>query len=236
VNNVETFCKVTKIIQEGPASFAMYGKGNSTGTKMLSISGDCARPGVYEVPFGVSVQTILDLSGGEDAIGVQVSGPSGRMVEPENFHREISFEDVPTGGSIMIFGPGRNLLDVVHAFMEFFCEESCGFCTPCRVGNVLMKEQLEKLMAGHGSLEDLEYLKNLGKTIKATSRCGLGETSPNPMLTTIENYPELYTNLLKEPDPGLRASFNVRDALTEAEGLAERSSRHFPSKKQEVMQ
>lgn len=236
VNNVETLCKVTKIIQEGPASFAMYGKGNSTGTKMLSISGDCARPGVYEVPFGVSVQTILDLSGGEDAIGVQVSGPSGRMVEPENFHREISFEDVPTGGSIMIFGPGRNLLDVVHAFMEFFCEESCGFCTPCRVGNVLMKEQLEKLMAGHGSLEDLEYLKNLGKTIKATSRCGLGETSPNPMLTTIENYPELYTSLLKEPDPGLRASFNVRDALTEAEDLAGRSSRHFPSKKQEVMQ
>lgn len=215
VNNVETLCKVTKIMQEGPASFAMYGTENSRGTKMLSVSGDCERPGVYEVPFGITVNTVLELAGGEDAIAVQISGPAGRMVPPAKFDHHIAFDDLPTGGSIMIFGPGRDLLEVVETFMAFFVDESCGYCTPCRVGTTLMKQRFDAIRAGKGTRQDLDYLKDLGATIKATSRCGLGETSPNPIVSSIENFPDLYEPLLQQRDDGVICTFDLEAQLTD---------------------
>jgi [NiFe] hydrogenase diaphorase moiety small subunit len=118
---------------------------------------------------------------------VQVGGPSGQMVGPDEFDRKICFDDLATGGSIMVFGPERDVLEVAHAFMEFFVEESCGYCTPCRVGNVLLKQRLEKIIAGRGEPRPRD-LEELGETIKTTSRCGLGQTSPNPVLTTLKNF------------------------------------------------
>ena len=227
VNNVETFACVTRILEEGPGWFAQFGSKGTPGTKLLSISGDCHRPGIYELPLGMSVRAVLTLAGADDAAAVQVGGPSGRMVCPDEFGRTICFDDLATGGAIMVFGPQRNILEIVAKFLEFFIEESCGYCTPCRVGNVLLKERIDKLLAGQGQHGDLEYLQELGETIKLASRCGLGQTSPNPVLTTLEHFRPAYEALLHEPVDGLRPSFDLRAALGDAEAIAGRGSTHF---------
>ena len=226
VNNVETLCCVTKILEEGPATFAEHGSQGSTGTKLLSISGDCMSPGVYEVPFGIKLSEVLKMAGAQDAIAVQVGGASGQMVAREEFGRTICYDDLATGGSIMIFGPERNILEVADKFMEFFIEESCGYCTPCRVGNVLLKERLEKIIAGKGEPADLDYLQELGTTVKTMSRCGLGQTSANPVLTTLKNFRATYNALVKKRTDGLQPGFDLRAAVGEAEGIIGRKSEH----------
>jgi [NiFe] hydrogenase diaphorase moiety large subunit len=192
VNNVETLCAAAQIIAHGAAWFKALGLPNSAGTKLLSVSGDCANPGVYEVEFGLTVSDLLDMAGAKDAAAVQVGGPSGTLVSRAGFGRKIAFTDLATGGSIIIFGPGRDLLDVVRNFMEFFVEESCGWCTPCRAGNVLLLRKFEKIASGKGTARDLLEIESWGRIIKATSRCGLGQTSPNPILTSLQNFRELY--------------------------------------------
>jgi [NiFe] hydrogenase diaphorase moiety large subunit len=224
VNNVETLCCVTKILERGPAWFNEFGSSGSTGTKLLSISGDCKTPGVYEIDFGITLREVLEMVGAEDAIAVQVGGPSGQLVGPKDYDRKICFDHLSTGGSIMTFGPKRDILKVAHCFMEFFIHESCGYCTPCRVGNVLLKERLEKIMDGRGEPADLDYLRELGTTIKKTSRCGLGQTSPNPILTSLANFRDLYEAKVTEPKDALRPSFDIRAALSEAENIAGHSS------------
>jgi len=226
VNNVETFCCVARILDEGPGWFAQIGSKGSPGTKLLSVSGDCMSPGVYEVPFGIQLGELMKMVGAEDAAAVQIGGPSGQMVGPKDFKRTLSCDDLATGGSVMVFGPERDLLDVVSQFMDFFVEENCGYCTPCRVGNVLLKQRLENIMRGRGEPADLEYLKDLGETMKITSRCGLGQTSPNPILTTMANFPEVYQDLIKEPAGGVQPAFDIDAALSDAEAVAGRRSVH----------
>ncbi len=216
VNNVETLCCVTKILEEGSAAFCEHGTQGSTGTKVLSISGDCQKPGVYEVPFGITLSEMLKMVGAADAHAVQVGGPSGQMLGSADFSRTICFDDVATGGSVMVFGPQRNVLHVAERFMDFFIEESCGYCTPCRVGNVLLKERLVKIQNGQGQPEDLSYLQDLGETIKVTSRCGLGQTSANPVLTTLKNFRDQYESLVKESAEGLQPSFDLQAAVSDA--------------------
>ena len=224
INNVETFCCVPRILENGPGWFAQMGSTGSPGTKLLSISGDCKSPGVYEVPFGIKMKEVLKLAGAEDAIAVQVGGPSGQMISKEQYERTICYDDLATGGSIMVFGPDRNILEVAHAFMDFFVEESCGYCTPCRVGNVLLKERLENIIAGKGEPADIAYLEKLGETVKATSRCGLGQTSPNPILTTIKNFLKTYEKLLKEQKEKFQPFFDIHAALTESKKITGRDS------------
>jgi len=226
VNNVETYCCAVRILDRGPGWFAGFGSEKSTGTKLLSVSGDCGRPGIYEVPFGISLREVLKKAEGEEALAVQVGGASGVMVGEKDFSRLICFDDLATGGAFMIFGPGRNLLEVVQAFMEFFIEESCGYCTPCRVGNVLLKQKLDHIINGKGERGDLEYLLGLGEMMRATSRCGLGQTSPNPIVSSIKNFRPLYEELLKENEEKLQRSFDIKACLAEAERLAGRKSLH----------
>lgn len=192
VNNVETLATAAQIVVHGWAWFNALGAPKSAGTKLLSVSGDCARPGIYEVEFGLSVQDLLDMVGAPGARAVQVGGPSGTCLSPVGFQRKLSFADLATGGSIIVFGPGRDIFEIVENFMEFFVEESCGWCTPCRAGNVLLKKKFSKVLHGRGTAQDLAELETWGKLIKATSRCGLGQTSPNPILTTLQNFRELY--------------------------------------------
>jgi len=227
VNNVETLCCVTRILENGAGWFAQTGSQGSPGTKLLSISGDCAKPGVYEVPFGIKLSAVLALCGAEDAKAVQVGGPSGQMLAPADFERTICYDDVATGGSMMVFGQKRDILKPVKKFMEFFIEESCGYCTPCRVGNVLMLERLEKIMAGLGEPEDIEYLETLGQSIKTASRCGLGQTSPNPILTSIKSFRVAYEGLVKERADGQRRAFDIQSALSDAKAIAGRESEVF---------
>ncbi|MFW6152025.1 MAG: NAD(P)H-dependent oxidoreductase subunit E, partial [Verrucomicrobiota bacterium] len=176
VNNVETFCCVSRILDKGPGWFAEMGTDGSPGTKLLSVSGDCKKPGIYEIPFGVSLNELLEKTGAEKTKAVQVGGAAGQMVGPDQFNRVICYDDLATGGSIMIFNEDRNPLQIASKFMEFFIDESCGYCTPCRVGNVLLKERLDKIINGRGVEADVSYLQELGKTVKTTSRCGLGQT------------------------------------------------------------
>jgi [NiFe] hydrogenase diaphorase moiety large subunit len=192
VNNVETLCAAVRVIEKGASWFKSLGTPKSAGTKLLSVSGDCKKPGIYEIEFGLTVEDLLKEAGGQDALAVQVGGPSGNCVARSQFPRKLCFSDLPTGGSIIVIGPRRNLFEVIHNFMEFFVEESCGWCTPCRVGNVLLKEKLEKIMKGKGTMRDLAEIETWGKHIKFMSRCGLGQTSPNPILTTLQNFKELY--------------------------------------------
>ena len=224
VNNVETFCNVPHILDKGAEWFQSLGTEHSKGSKLLSICGDCERPGVYELEHGISVNEVLELAGAQKTEAVQVGGASGEMIARIDFDRKLCFEDLPTAGAIMVFSAQRNILDIVNYFMHFFIEESCGYCTPCRVGNVFLKKGLEKIMLGQGESKDLESLKSLGNTIIQTSRCGLGHTSPKPILSTIENFPLVYAALLKDHKDGRQAGFDIQGALDESRIIAKRRS------------
>jgi len=226
VNNVETFCCVARILDKGAGWFATIGTTGSAGTKLFSVSGDCERPGVYELPFGVTLRELLKMVGSNDAIAVQMGGASGRMLSPADYDKKLCFDDLATGGSIMVFGPGRDVLKIAHAFMEFFCEESCGYCTPCRVGNALLKRGLEKVINGFASKDDLAYLEQTGKMVKASSRCGLGQTSANPILSTLQNFRSEYERRIISDKSGIQPMFDLRKAVQDAEAIANRKSVH----------
>ena len=196
VNNVETFVAAARIAVFGSDWFRHSGTEQSSGTKLLSISGDCQRPGIYEYPYGVSIRQILEDCGAEDTQAVQVSGAAGFTIPPQEFYRTIAFEDVPTGGSFMIFNQKRDLLDMVKNFTGFFCHESCGFCTPCRIGGTLMKDLLNKVIVGHATAYDLNEMKMIGDLMKKTAHCGLGVTAPNPVLDTMDKFPGIYSKRL----------------------------------------
>ena len=221
VNNVETFLAAAAIAVHGGDWFAAIGTDKSKGTKILSISGDCARPGIYEVPFGSTVQSVLDACGADDVLGVQIGGPSGTFIANDELQRKLAFEDLATGGSFIIFNTSRNILDIVNNFTHFFAHESCGFCTPCRVGTSLLKKQLDKIIEGHGSAGDVVALEELCQLVKNYSHCGLGQTAANPILSTLERYPELYQAQLKKIsyEPG----FDLDAALETARRMANRN-------------
>jgi [NiFe] hydrogenase diaphorase moiety large subunit len=188
VNNVETLAWVACILARGASWFAQLGTEKSKGLKLLSVSGDCERPGVVEVPFGTTVLELLVLVGGEQAKAVQIGGAAGVCVPPSQFGRRIAFEDIPTGGSVIVLGPERDLLAVARSFLEFFVEESCGQCTPCREGNVQLLRGVELLARGECSLTQLRALKALGQSMQDASKCGLGQSSPNAFLSIVEHF------------------------------------------------
>ena len=221
VNNVETLCTAAKIMVHGSLWFQSMGTLKSPGTKLLSVSGDCERPGLYELELGLPVQELLDIVGARDAFAVQVGGPSGSCIARQDFRRKICYEDLPTGGSVIVFGPWRDIFEIANAFMEFFVEESCGWCTPCRVGNRLLKEKLEKVRSGRGTARDLEDLENWGRLIKSMSRCGLGQTSPNPILSTLQSFRDLYLEAVRRSDEFVPV-FDLGEATVEAARLTER--------------
>jgi [NiFe] hydrogenase diaphorase moiety large subunit len=166
---------------------------------LLSISGDCERPGVYELPWGITIQEILDIVGAEDTKAVQVGGASGVCVPKDQFHRKIGYEDLATGGSIMIFNESRDMLDVLLDFMEFFTEESCGQCTPCRIGNERLLDGVKRLRKGNFTFAYIRNLKDLGATMQVASKCGLGQSSPNAFLSILENFSnEIYQPRIAE--------------------------------------
>lgn len=218
VNNVETFVAAAHIALNGAEWFNQHGTEKSKGSKVLSISGDCARPGIYEYPFGTTIRQILADCGAEDVLGIQVGGPSGTFISNKEFDRKIAFEDLATGGSFIVFNNSRDIFAIVQNFTHFFAHESCGFCTPCRVGTSLMKNQYDKICTGHGSSGDVRELQEIAKLIKSTSHCGLGQTAAQPILTTLERYPELYNNKLKqisfEPGFDLDGSLAIARMLT----------------------
>ena len=188
VNNVETLALAASVLAKGAEWFKAIGTDKSTGSKLFSVSGDCQSPGVYEFPMGITIAQLLKVVGGEEAKAVQVGGASGHCVPAKQFERTLAFEDIPTGGSIIVFGPGRDMLKVARNFMEFFVEESCGQCTPCRYGNVALLEGVEMLEKGLCSMTHLNELKALGETMQISSKCGLGQSSSNAFLSIVTHF------------------------------------------------
>jgi [NiFe] hydrogenase diaphorase moiety large subunit len=197
VNNIETYCCACKIIENGAAWFFAIGTKHSKGTKLLSISGDCTKPGVYELPYGISVSEILKLAGAKNTLAVQVGGPSGSLINSKEFNRKICFEDLPTGGAVTIFNNTRNILDIVITFLEFFQEESCGKCTSCRVGTTNLLNLLNRIYDGRGTKKDMGKLIEIGTVIKKTTFCGLGHAAANPVFCSIKNFPDEYNKYIK---------------------------------------
>ena len=194
VNNVETLASVACIFAKGTEWFKGFGTDKSTGYKLFSISGDCEKPGVYEFPWGITVADLLKEVGGTGAKAVQIGGASGACVPARDFERRLAFEDIPTGGSVMVIGPQRDLLDVAENFLEFFVEESCGQCTPCRLGNHQLLEGVELLKNGECSAAHLADLKALGATMQVAAKCGLGQTSPSAFLSIVGAFADDVTN------------------------------------------
>jgi len=224
VNNVETLACVTKILEEGPSAFAEYGTDDSVGTKLLSISGDCLKEGVYEVPFGVTLLEVLAMAGCRQAVAVQVGGPSGRLVPAQEFDRRISFEDLPTGGALIVFGGERDLLEITRAYTDFFAEESCGYCTPCRVGTRLLGTYLERVASGRADPGDVEGMRRTAVAMRDASRCGLGLTACNPVLDMLDRFPDLYAEATEKEVRGHRRAFDLLEAVEPAERIMGRRS------------
>ncbi|MBR0564969.1 NAD(P)H-dependent oxidoreductase subunit E [Azoarcus sp. L1K30] len=214
VNNVETLAKTCLIALHGGEAFAATGTAQSAGTKLLSISGDCAQPGIYEYPFGVPIERVLEDCGASDIQAVQVGGASGITLASYEFHRRIAFEDVPTAGAFMVFDSSRDLFDVARNFVDFFAHESCGFCTPCRVGTALLKKAMKKLAEGRGAKTDLADIEWIDRLLKNASHCGLGSAAPNPVVDTLLKFRPAYERRLQSLD--FEPAFDLDAALAAA--------------------
>jgi [NiFe] hydrogenase diaphorase moiety large subunit len=214
IDNVESFVAITRILEEGPAWFRQMGTADSAGTRLLSVAGDCRRPGVYEIEWGTTLREVLALVGAQDARAVQVAGPSGECVSVEqDGNRRIAFEDLNCNGAFTVFGPQRDLLQVVRDHLKFFVNESCGICVPCRVGNTELLRKVDRFLAGRGTEADIDDLVRWSTIIRGASRCGLGATSPKPVVTTLARFPEIYRDRIAAPDGPLLPSFDVAAAL-----------------------
>ena len=220
VNNVETFAATCHIAEHGGAWYAGIGSGKSAGSKIMSVSGDCARPGIYEYPFGVSVEEVLRDCGAANTQAVQISGPSGITVAPHEFGRRIAFEDLPTAGAFMVFDATRDMFEVARNFVHFFAHESCGFCTPCRVGTSLLKNLMDKLHNGHGSPYDFNEIEGLNQILLSMSHCGLGHTACNPVLDTIAKFRPAYEQRLQQQE--FTPAFNLDWSLQAARQMTGR--------------
>ena len=203
VNNVETLANIPVIILKGADWFASIGTEKSKGTKVFALAGKINNVGLIEVPMGITLREIIyeiggGIKGGKKFKAVQTGGPSGGCLTEKHLDTPIDYDNLLQAGSMMGSG-GMIVMDeddcmvsVAKFYLDFIVEESCGKCAPCRIGNKRLYEILEKITQGKGTFEDLERLKNLSNVIKDTSLCGLGQTSPNPVLSTLENFWDEY--------------------------------------------
>lgn len=199
VNNVETYANIPAIINKGADWFASIGTEKSKGTKVFALAGKINNVGLIEVPMGITLREVIFEIGGGIKNGrtfkaVQTGGPSGGMLTEKDLDTPIDYDNLIAAGSMMGSG-GMIVMDeddcmvaMAKFYLEFTVEESCGKCSPCRIGNKRLYEMLEKVTQGHAVMDDLDKLRNLSHVIKDTSLCGLGQTSPNPVLSSMDNF------------------------------------------------
>jgi NADH-quinone oxidoreductase subunit F len=193
INNVETLMNIPQIVAQGASWFTGTGTAESKGTKVFSVSGDVARPGVYEMEMGSMLsELVVDIAGAKNPRMVQVGGAAGRIVPAWSMDMPLSFESILGAGAIMVYNESRDVIDVVHRTMEFFAEESCGKCTPCREGTEMMVEILERLARGEGAADDVEVLEDLSNAMVLSSLCGLGQAAPLALLDTLQHFRKDY--------------------------------------------
>lgn len=203
INNVETFANVAQILERGADWFKSIGTEDSPGTKVFSLVGKVANSGLVEVPMGTTIREIVfdiggGIQGGKKAKAVQTGGPSGGCIPERLFDTKVDFASLKAIGSIMgsggmvVMDEDDCMVDVSRFFLEFSVDESCGKCTPCRIGNKRLLELLEKLTSGNGTEEDIEKLEDLSIIVSKSSLCGLGQSSPNPILSTLTYFRDEY--------------------------------------------
>jgi [NiFe] hydrogenase diaphorase moiety large subunit len=191
INNVETLVTAMMIIQHGAKNFIQYGTKDSRGSKVFSISGDTPTPGIFELELGMTVQQFVNEFGDGDTKAVQVGGASGFCVPRKKFAETIiGFEGVPTGGSMKLFNSSRSMYNVLHNYLDFFTEESCGQCTPCRVGCQQLLKGVEKVKKGEAKSTYLIELMKLADTMKIAAKCGLGQSVGNAFKSIVGNFKE----------------------------------------------
>lgn len=191
INNVETLVTVMMIIKDGPETYVQLGTKDSRGSKVFSVSGDTPTPGIFELELGMSVLHFVNEFGDGDTKAVQVGGASGFCVPRKKFSETvIGFEGVPTGGSMKLFNSSRSMYNVLHNYLDFFAEESCGQCTPCRIGCQQLLKGVEKVKKGEVKSTYLNELVKLADTMKISSKCGLGQSVGNAFRTIVENFKE----------------------------------------------
>jgi len=179
------------ITRLGPTEFKALGTQDSRGSKVFSVSGDTPIAGIYELELGMPLADFVDSFGDGDTKAVQVGGASGHCVPRKQFRDTIiGFEGIPTGGSMMIFNSSRSMYNVLHDYLEFFTEESCGQCTPCRVGCQQLLKGIEAVKRGERKPDYLEELKKLADTMKVAAKCGLGQSVANPFNSIVNNFRE----------------------------------------------
>jgi len=236
VNNVETLCAVPRIMEMGLNKYLTIGTKATPGTKLLSVSGDCKKPGVYEIEWGMKLKEFLDLIEAKDPHYILFNGFAGEFLSAVDFDREISGENLlaehiqftfkdpieysrkmsgvglRSGGSFMVFNSQRDLLSILKNITKFFVAESCGICVPCRTGNFLLNKKINKIMLCHADKDDLDEIKEWSTIIKQSSRCGLGKTSTNCLLTALLKFPgEFQKCLLAESD--INQAFDLEKAV-----------------------
>jgi [NiFe] hydrogenase diaphorase moiety large subunit len=191
INNVETFVNVMMIMRLGPIQFKLLGTSDSRGSKVFSVSGDTPIAGIYELELGMPLDRFVDEFGDGDTKAVQVGGASGFCVPRKKFKDTvIGFEGVPTGGSMMLFNSSRSMYNVLHNYLEFFEEESCGQCTPCRVGCQQLRKGIEAVKKGDKKAIYLDQLMKLAESMKLTAKCGLGQSVANSFSSIVYNFKE----------------------------------------------
>ncbi|MFD1314710.1 NAD(P)H-dependent oxidoreductase subunit E [Namhaeicola litoreus] len=242
VNNVETLCAVPRILEMGLEKYLAIGTPMTPGTKLLSVSGDCHKPGIYEIEWGMKLRDFLKLIEAENPRVILFNGYAGEILSKIDFDREISGENLlaehiqfnlndpieysrkmsavglRSGGSFMVFNEKRDLLEILKNITDFFVKESCGVCVPCRTGNFLLTKKIHKIELCHADNKDLDEIKEWSTIIKQSSRCGLGKTSTNALLTALLKFPEEFRKCLLA-DSDYNQAFDLDKATKEYERI-----------------
>ena len=202
-NNVETFANIPQIILNGVEWFTSMGTERSKGTKVFALGGKIEHTGLVEIPMGVTLNTIINeigggIPGGKKFKAAQTGGPSGGCIPASLIDTEVDYDNLVSigcmmgSGGLIVMDEDTCMVDMAKFFLEFTVDESCGKCTPCRVGTKRLLELLDKITGGNGTLEDIDRLEELCNYIKANSLCGLGQTAPNPVLATLKFFRDEY--------------------------------------------
>lgn len=244
INNVETLCAVPRILEMSLEKYLLIGTEATKGTKLISVSGDCKKPGVYEIEWGMKLKKFLELIEADDPYLILFNGYAGECLSSVDFEREISGENLlaehvhfkwddpieysrkmsaiglRSGGSFMVFSEKRNLMTIFRNITDFFVSESCGICSPCRTGNFLLRKKLKKIRLCHAETSDLKELKEWSTIIKQSSRCGLGKTSTNCLLSALLKFPQEFQRcILARSD--FNKSFDLKEVVSDYDTIIE---------------
>lgn len=242
VNNVETLCAVPRILEMGVDKWLDLGTPKTPGTKVFSVSGDCERPGIYEIEWGMKVSDFLALIGAKNPHYILFNGYAGTCLSEMDFHRKLSGEGilaadvkldvknsleykqkmsgigVKSGGAFMVFNKDRDILNIIQNVCNFFVEESCGICVPCRTGNHLLNIKLNKIVSGKADKKDLKEIREWSRVIQSNSRCGLGIMSSNALIDTMNKFPRVFDGHVADTN-GIDQLFNLEAATREYEDI-----------------